>query len=648
MADITKQDVEIEVLVTRTEESAVKVATLKDQIDNLKLAGKKVPVDMKQSFEKWNATLKSSQSQLRGVQQQMEKTRRSTGYLGTSVAYLASDIGFLAQSPRMGLLAIGNNLSQVSIAMGTAAKEAGSFGKALKIAFATQGWMIALQLTIALVTQLPVLMKKFRKETDEASESIKKLESTINSLAEAIKEENEALKEQVELRKDTLKLLRNTLNEGNSAKVQRWLKNLGDIVELEDWDNLKKKEKAKLLDELIEKYGDLDKIAKDMATKIAHEETNDKIAALFGLTDNAGKLRNSADIAIQKLAATTGKSYGEAKALYWASPKGKLIAAKIQKAELDAMKEAAKESDSKFEEYYAQRMAEAKMRIAKRSSEIQKQIAEQNEYFRIGAEGLEYSDPFAVDENAVAGASSAVDQTEDVEEDAEFKLLVKKGQALRAQRAYQAQQAKTDFQIEAELKIARLKELYQNELLTEAQFEDAKKRIKQQAITSEIRMRGQQLQQLHALTGKFGGLAIAGVIVDQGAAMFDIVKGVTGRIKAIKNLPDPTGISQGLLIAKAVGEGVLEGGIVAATAASSIKQIKQASGASGPGSGGGGGGPKFNIIGQNSNNALQQTIQEQTGVIQNTPPPKIVIVQSELQAKEQENRTAVKTATIFD
>lgn len=94
----------------------------------------------------------------------------------------------------------------------------------------------------------------------------------------------------------------------------------------------------------------------------------------------------------------------------------------------------------------------------------------------------------------------------------------------------------------------------------------------------------------------------------------------------------------------AVAETAVIGGI---TAASVHKILSAGNGnVSASSASSGGGRPSFNIIGQNSNNALQETIQQQTGVIQDQQKDqRVVLVQSDLQIKDNDQRVAMETST---
>ena len=194
-----------------------------------------------------------------------------------------------------------------------------------------------------------------------------------------------------------------------------------------------------------------------------------------------------------------------------------------------------------------------------------------------------------------------------------------------------------------ENEISKLKTHLDNKRITEEEYLKALEAVKRKYAILEIKRVGQQFQQLFQLTGKFKGLAIAGVAIDKGAALFDVVKGTQARIKHIKNLPDPTGISQGILIAKAVAQGVIEAGVITAQATQSINQIKQAGGANTGSATDSSRPPNFNIIGATGTNQLQQTLDAQT---QSQQDQRVVLVESELDMRMNDKRTTIEQTSL--
>ena len=204
-----------------------------------------------------------------------------------------------------------------------------------------------------------------------------------------------------------------------------------------------------------------------------------------------------------------------------------------------------------------------------------------------------------------------------------------------------------DFSFQKQQELDILKDHLNKKLLSEEEYGAAVIAVKRKYAIQEIQAAGRKLQQLHQLTGKAGGLAIAGVIMDQGAALFDVVKGTQARIKAIKNLPDPTGISQGVLIAKAVAEGALESAVIVAQAKRSISQIKSAGGRGGSASSAGGDqsrAPNFNIIGAAGGNQLRETIDQRLRE-QGRNPIKAYVVEGEAQAARMARENAENQTT---
>ena len=204
---------------------------------------------MKQSFHSVAASAKNASG--------------AAANLGTQFAFLASDAGFLLQDPRLGLLAIGNNLSQITISAGIAAKQAGGLGKALKQAF-TGGslFLIGLNLIITVLPQLARWLSNSKKAANALGDAIGGAHGTaaeLETLVSVLDDSTSSFEEQ----QIALQKLKKHGFDPTIASYKTWLK----FKQAELLFEATREIRLKKLKELVAERLELEKEAEEAAEK---------------------------------------------------------------------------------------------------------------------------------------------------------------------------------------------------------------------------------------------------------------------------------------------------------------------------------------------------------------------------------------------
>lgn len=280
--------------------------------------------------------------QLEGQLQRTGKAAKQAGGL-RGIGFFGQQVGFLVSDARYGLLGMSNNLSILVpqfLNLQKQAKEAGKSlgGEFVKALRGPTGILIAIQLLIVVLPEIIEWFKKWGDQSEETSKAVKELSKGSEELAKQIAEENELLKENSELIADRVSGMHRLVhNHGRLEKSQaKYLEDLGLITSAEEFLNLTRLEQLKILNKLSDETEVALVLAKQTAAEILQEETSDKVLSILGLSSPVEDLVNQADIKIKKLAARTGKSYADAETIFWNSPEGRIMSAKIIKARENA------------------------------------------------------------------------------------------------------------------------------------------------------------------------------------------------------------------------------------------------------------------------------------------------------------------------
>ena len=667
MADFQKVIIELE---ARTKDAELEVSRLESVVSKLKKSTLEADKNMlqfaKNGLHQAQLNAKAVNNQLKLTQQQMTKTQRSTGYLGTSIAYLASDMGFLAQNPRMGLLAIGNNLSQVAIAMQSAAKEAKSMGAALKIAFVTQGWMIALQLFIAFATQLPNIFKSTTKEVDALNTALSGPKGTVR---------------QIELLDEAIRS--SAVGTAQHEVAMKHLKKYGfdpAIHSYEKWLKLKKEEllfdatrqvRLKALTELIEKRDELERKRQE---KLEAFKKASKIAVPGASPLNPGQG-----------GASDGAFVAEGQAAKKVEEANKEITKLEEKIKQESADFAKWLEDNNLLEMYVSGGGGSKGKSAFEA--LQKRLSKQVALLNLSAyESIEAERELA---------KAEVDNMKITEEQ---KIILKDfydqiydhKQEVRAQKDLERAKKKTEAErlaFDRAVEISARREDILNQIIARAAEERV--RLESQSNDRVISAKHSFYRELVGLGRAFAGDSkewmIAFLLIEKGIAAAELIASssakaaqataasaasdatITAAAAAVPAILPPAIPNPAFPVAAAnavtaiaankvalgttlasIGTATTLGlaGIGVSAAGGIVSQLKSGSGGGGSG-GGGSRGPSFNIIGQNANNALQTTIEEQTGILQEGKnDQRVVLVTSELEIKQNDQRVAVETATL--
>ena len=658
MAQEQYQDVSFEI-IAQTKRSETNVIKLRGAVEQLaqKVASGNLQAHKAEAiYARYSKMLGITAQEANKVKVSVEQMSKASGKAvrsGGGMQFFVQQVGFLASDAKYGLLGIGNNLSlligllpQVAAeAKATGTTFARSFGRAL---WGVGGILVGIQLLVAFLPDIINFFKKYVLNVKEASKATKELTKDFDNLKKKVQEENEELvKLQDEFEKTIKKFISMSDNidangiDRDSPYYKAWLdlkevieETYGVVIDFTDpkW-RQRLKELAGPLEQAVQKIIDartelsIKKIKGDLTpVEIAEEELK-----LF--------------IKTQKLLKVKEEDYIK-------SSKYRLLVAKIEKAKLDEAEKEKKrllderiKKNAEIEEEYEIRMADTRNRIRERAERVAREKREAAlKKRRERQEGLNPDDYVPLDDYGDA------EEEYDHEKDPEFKKLMAelkrreraKFEALRDLRNVEGQSIEAQRKTEIDL----FKSHLDNKLITQEEYERALAAIKRKYTLMEIKQAGERLQQLGGLLKGGGKIAIAGVLVEQGAALFDVVKGVQSRIKDIKNIPDPTGISQGVLIAKAVASGALEASVITAQASKSIQQIRQASKAAGGSAGDSSGGsrsPNFNIIGATGTSQIQQAVEAQT---QATGDQRVVLVETELEMRQNDKKVAVEETSL--
>lgn len=213
---------------------------------------------------------------------------------------------------------------------------------------------------------------------------------------------------------------------------------------------------------------------------------------------------------------------------------------------------------------------------------------------------------------------------------------------IKAQEQLDAKQETDILELErlgaTEAQIAELKEAQRvQDLALETQYTDAKLKlaeIENQAMQQKVTAYSNSFKNISKLVGENTALgkaaAVAGATIDTYQSAVSSYKGMVSAI------PGPVGIAAGAVAA-------------AASVASGLMTVKKILSVKTPGSGGGAGGggvaappppPQFNIVGQNSNNQLAQTIGQQQN-----KPVNAYVVGNEVTTQQAADRNRIVNAT---
>ena len=580
---------------------------------------------------------KEAQVNLQLLRQELNKTSKVVGSGGKgsatgNFAFFGQQLGYLASDARYGVLGIANNLSFLTTQffdLSASAKKAGSsFSKEfLKSLRGPTGILIGVQLLIALLPEIIELYKKWTGQTDETAKALKELNRQTYELSKQIAEENDLVKERNDLRlrqinqsKDYLKIFGKVKKEDAEYLVQ-----LGVINDASELTNLTYKEAYALLTKLSGSYADGTKTAKEYANAVLDVENAYKIADIRGETTASDKLSNRADIAIRKIVARTGLSYAEAAKKYWASNEGKLMSAKIQKAQDDALKKWL-ESD-----WGTEAEAIAHLKEGLRLEAEQKafddwlkgwiKLAKDKEDVFLDPEGTGY----ATDDLGFTNLDDL-----DPENDPILKKKILAGQLLREESERQK-----DFELQNDAAIYDAKQQLYNGLISLAQGFAGKS--KGMAIALIALQKGLAIADVSVQTAKnVAGIRGAGALAEQNAlAQLGPIAGppVAATIKAntLKNIG----------LTKTVG--ALS---IAAIAATGLGQIAQVSNSGGASSLGGASGvsrtPTFNIIGSGGTSQLANAI----GNNVDQSDRKVVLLTSELDMEMNDQKVTIEQSSV--
>ena len=622
MADFQKIILELEV---RSKNAEQEVARLEGVVSRLKKSTIEADKNMlkfaQQGLKQAALNAKVVNAELKQTQQQMSKTQRSTGYLGTSIAYLASDMGFLAQNPRMGLLAIGNNLSQVAIAMQHAAKEAGSMGKALRVAFITQGWMIVLQLGIAFLTQWHNIFKSTTKEAEQLTKQAKLASIQLDFLQNILNKryQNEILRKNVLERMKQLGVDFKSLRKDEMSDLVK----LNELIDQQKRDIIARAQAKGLeakLDELISKQQKGYSLGFVDYIKIISQAFVDmlQITSVVKRTVNQfwNSLLDGADWFYQGFKAYLMRMGVDVSGWSLTIREG-----------LGTLKDTTSDMvDVTFAET---------MRLIKRLR------GEGNEEIATGIEELltKLQDLYSNFNLYGSGGQGDEGYTKDFA--ANFMGGILQDQVV--------------LKIQQNLDI--LDALRQQDLVNEEDYVQAKKVLMEQlakyrrdTAADEVSTLGKTFQQLAEGNKKLGGLAIAGIILEQASSVAKIWSALPEtKAKydaAYAGIPVVGPVIAGGLKGVATLNAVAGTALAIKRAKDGISKIKGATGASG-GTAGGNARPSFNIVGSTGTNQIQSSLENQTSEIQAiNKSTKVQLVTDELEVAQADNKVALEASSI--
>ena len=715
MAEETAQDISFEIIAqtARSEQNVTKLQSAVKRLANDVANGNKTAAQADAIYKRYAKALGVTSVEaikLKNAVNQMSQTAKRAVVHGGGMNFFIQQVGFLASDARYGLLGMANNLSLMVSLLPTVAAEAkksgDSFIKGFMKGLAGPGGMIlALQVLITVLPEIIEWFKKLGDESVETAKAIKELNEETTKLTKQIEEENEVLQKRADLAEDAAEdLHRQVHNYGRlDETLVDYLVSLNLIADKEEFMNMTRREKLKLLYNLADGTETLNKLAKEEAERINDLATAYKVLDIKGELTAAQKLSTDAEVAIQTIVARTGLAYSEAAELYWASNDGKIMAARIQKAKDDAIEKADKEAKQKqkekdsFLKQFApevegiakiDRAEEAALSKAKElgiGPEGTKKIkefyqAQRDEYLEERKKGAsEFADSFLllsesekinVAEQAALGKAIELglspEQTARIGlyYDEQRKLLADK-EAADKERKDQQRESRADAaqrflngllgnefaQFDHQRKI--LQDYRDDELISEEEHEKAKTAIKRaetrariDIAAQEVAQLGQNLQALAKGNKKLGALAITGIVIEQASSVAKIWSKLPEQ-KAKNNaaFPGPLAPIAKVMNVLATVNAVAGTALAVKRAKDGINQVRKASGASGGGGGSAGTSvpPNFNVIGAQGTSQLQQSIEQQTAA---QGDQKVVLVTSELETKQNDQKVAIQQSEL--
>ena len=567
--------------------------------------------------------LQKIEAQLNKNNQATRKAGGATRNLGTQFAYLASDAGYLLQNPRMGLMAIGNNLSQITISMQYAKDEAKRLGTTVraemkKTLLSGGGFLIAINLLIALITQLPTILKKWGSEQDKVNDAIRK--GTLSAQDQVVKMQilQKRLNDSTNTLRDRHKILMQLEKMGVKTKGPdgKWIDNLDEV-------NAKIEKNIKLVKLRAEARA---------IEEIIVQKTKEKIEAMDvkfwgalwssikqqtgfggGIASDIVKVIGEADDEIKALTESLFKIFDKIDDL----DDTDVGLGSFFEKELMRLKDANKAIDDQLKQ--------------DAESNIQTMDRHHEEYLEKLRERLSQSEISQKEYNQLE------DEANRVHEGNKLRLLDENNKAIIAKNAsfYETQRAITLFQRKVELE--DLIEWYDEKGATvdekEAAIAALKKRWRKTDVDEQwgqaqrgLQITGDALHKAAQLNEKNKGLAKASIIANAAAASIGIWRDYHGEKNTI-NAPFNT-----------IAAGVVQAGLVAST----ISALNSLNSNSAPGgSGAGATRPHFNVIGNTESNQLAEVVASRE-----EKPVKAYVVAGEVDSVQELERNAEMQATI--
>ena len=617
MADITREQIVFE-LQAEVAAAQAKVERFSAAIDKAKVEGRKVGANLKQG-------LAGAQAQLSQTTKAMNQYSVASKKAAGSSTFLYQQLGYLASDARYGLMGVANNLSIVAVGlqnMAIRAKEDGEtfFSAFKKGLFGAGGILLGIQIFIALLPEMLAWFKKTNDESKKFSNLVNVQSVKLEVLKNRLNKVNLSLAERSRILKQAESLGANV--KGPDGK---WLENLEEInrqIDIGISKIKKRAEAAALEQELVaaykEKYNGPGFFVKLWShIRIAGVSWQSALRMFSGLPPlpeeavvEWKRWESGVDKRIKSLTEKLSKigtdldsgSSGGSSALFnfmktftseqELEGKGPFekLAIQLNNAVKKAIELGAEEGGPE------QKLIESVFR--KRGTALLKSLGIQADVFQSG---------FETDEEAKINAKEAesLDKLQQFYDHGLFNLEEFEKRKTEIEKYYSEQRKNID-QAESDSKWA-----------------NAQKGLQ---IVSNVLDQGARLGE------KNKGLAKAAVITNAAAASIGIWRDYHGEKNTI---PTPF---------NTIAAGLTQTALIFSTV-KALQSINNSG--SGGGASSGASRPSFNIIGQNGNNALQATIQEQTGVLQEGKNDnRVVLVTSDLEIKQNDNRVAVETATL--
>lgn len=569
--------------------------------------------------------LKLLQGELGNTAMKANHAAGATRNLGTQMAYLASDAGFLLQNPRIGLMAIGNNISQVAIAATHASKKVGGLAKALGTALKVSLPMIALQLFISVMTQWDFIMGLINKKTKEQAELNKELGGSYLTLADKIKENNKALAETEKKAQDLYDWLVRDLGVLEDRKwydfwrpdgllnmsIKAYIENLRELGIEVDEARLKDKKYLKQLGEKV-------KLTRNAAKELVEEQ---KDIALTAYTDT--RLKREAAARVKYLMKVYDLSEEEALERYKDSPEGKRNA-KRQLIEKYKLQEKFIKADAEIAaQISSQAEAEEELRQMAQKEAREKMFADfeknPNEWKIVPTDEIEVMNEEDLELFDEAGARKEEIRKKWLRSDEEIIKDKQQEEINTLLSFFTFEEIKTGEHLEA---LKKLKDKHAEE---DKQRDQKVNDAKSQQLQHGLNAIGNFLHKSAQLDKKNKDLARAAIITNAAAASIGIWRDYHGEKNTI---PTPF---------NSILAGVQQLALVASTAAA-LKSLNSNTPIGG-GGGGGSRGPNFNIIGATGNSQLQQTVDQRLSEQQDQ---KVVLVESELETRKSDRQVSLQ------